>query len=88
MNLALKSIKIESNEAKQLRHLKIISKFWSLKQWALYLKTIESTNNEEEIYVGSTSDLEEFVSRKSYLGFVPAEPTETTLNFKKATEKK
>lgn len=88
MSLALMIIETESEESKKLRHLKIISKFWSPKEWALYLKTIESTNNEEEIYVGSTSDLEKFVARKSYLGFVHAEPTETTINFNKTTEKK
>ena len=51
--------------------LKIISKFWNQNQWDLYLKGYESSKPKEEIYVGTTNDLEEFAARKSEFGVIP-----------------
>ncbi len=40
------------------------SKNWSSEDWENYLKTIESENPEEEVYVGTANDLENFVAYK------------------------
>lgn len=72
MSLPLLKSSSECDEQTELNKLKIISKFWSLKQWSLYLKCLELTPNEEEIYVGTSIDLEKYVARKSRNGFIKA----------------
>ncbi len=52
--------------------LKVISKFWNKNQWELYLKQFEGSQPKEEMYVGTTGDLERFVARKSEFGSVPS----------------
>lgn len=51
--------------------LKVISKFWNKNQWELYLKQFEGSQPKEEMYVGTTGDLEKYVARKSEFGSVP-----------------
>lgn len=72
MGLAL--IKISSDQLETSASddlLKVISKFWNKKQWELYLKQFEGSQPKEEMYVGTTGDLEKFVARKSEFGSVP-----------------
>ncbi len=61
--------------------LKIVSKFWNKNQWELYLKQCEGSKPKEEIYVGTTSDLEEFAARKSDRGFVPTSSVDGDIEF-------
>lgn len=72
MSLALSKSNSQSDEQTELNKLKTISKFWTLKQWSQYLKCLELTPNEEEIYVGTSIDLEKYVARKSRNGFIKA----------------
>ena len=62
--------------------LKVISKYWNINQWELYLKQFESSQPKEEMYVGTTSDLENFVARKSEYGFVPTASVDRSVRFK------
>ena len=81
MELAFITVVTEDDDQKELKLLKFISKFWSPAQWAQYLKTIESTKNNEEIYVGSTNELERYVARKSKTGFVSTKSIEDRVEF-------
>ena len=72
MGLALlNTMSEEQNASPSDELLKVISKFWNKNQWELYLKQFESSQPKEEMYVGTTSDLEEFAARKSEFGSVP-----------------
>lgn len=72
MGLALlNTMPEEQNAAPSDELLKVISKFWNKNQWELYLKQFESSQPKEEMYVGTTGDLEEFAARKSEFGVIP-----------------
>jgi hypothetical protein len=83
MGLAL--IKISSDQLETSASddlLKVISKFWNKKQWELYLKQFEGSQPKEEMYVGTTGDLEKFVARKSEFGSVPPATVDGGIKFK------
>ena len=83
MGLAL--IKTSSDEQETSASddlLKVISKFWSKNQWELYLKQFESSQPKEEMYVGTTSDLEKYAARKSEFGSVPSATVDGGVQFK------
>jgi len=72
MGLALLNSSSDLNENSPSDELiKMISKCWNKNQWELYLKQFESSQPKEEMYVGTTSDLEKFVAENSEFGFVP-----------------
>lgn len=83
MGLALIKTSSELQETSASDELiKIISKFWNKNQWELYLKQFESAPSEEEIYVGTTNDLEKFAARKSEFGIVPASTVDGGIQLK------
>jgi hypothetical protein len=63
------------------RLLKYVSKFWNEKQWEQYLSQYEGPQPEEEIYVGTSSELEKFVAGKSETGFVSASTVDASIEF-------
>ena len=73
MGLALIKTSSEQQETSASDDLlKVISKFWNKNQWELYLKQFEGSQPKEEMYVGTTGDLEKYVARKSEFGSVPS----------------
>ncbi len=72
MGLALMNVASDQREAWASDELlKMISKSWNKDQWELYLKQFECSQPKEEMYVGSTNDLEKIAARKSKFGSVP-----------------
>lgn len=83
MGLALMDVTTEVQEKLQSDEiLKLISKYWNKNQWELFLDQIESSQPQEEMYVGTTSDLEKFAARESEFGFVPPSTVEGQIKFK------
>lgn len=76
------------NKKQELNLLKIISRIWTQDQWELYLKQTEIPAPKEEMYVGTTKNLEDYASRKSQAGIVPAPSVEDIIEFGKSTRKK
>ncbi len=83
MGLALvNTMSEEQNGSPSDELLKVISKFWNKNQWELYLKQFESSQPKEEMYVGTTGDLEEFAARKSEFGIIPPSTVDGGVRFK------
>jgi hypothetical protein len=83
MGLALFNTSSELLETSPSDELvKVISKFWNKNQWELYLKQLESSQPKEEIYVGTTNDLERFAAGNSEFGFVPSSSVDGRVRLK------
>lgn len=83
MGLALlNTMSEEQNTSPSDELLKVVSKFWNKNQWELYLKQFESSQPKEEMYVGTTGDLEEFAARKSEFGITPASTVDDGVRLK------
>lgn len=83
MGLALVKISSERHKTSASDDLlKVISKFWSKNQWELYLKQMEGSKPKEEIYVGTTGDLEKYVARKSEFGSVSSATVDSGVQLK------
>lgn len=53
-------------EDEQVEQDLVRSRSWSKDEWEIYLSSIESKTPEEEIYVGTSNDLEQYVAKKKY----------------------
>ena len=59
-----------------------LSSRWGLDQWNKYLSLFEIKKPDEEILIGSTFDLESFVSKYSDFGCTPSSSIEQNVKLK------
>lgn len=67
--------------------IRLVSKFWSPNDWEDYLNQHEIPQPKEEIYVGTTIELEKLAAQKSISGFTPASSIEEGIEFKSVGKK-